>query len=140
MANSSEWTISVVDIFEDEITKLVSQGFINEAAWNAAFNLRLYAQSNIIQAGAVDSRELLGSFEIEDLSRDQKALFRVGPTVHYAKWVEEGRGPIHARPGGVLAFKPKGSSKMVFAKRVGPAKGIHFMRGAKDRLTARDFE
>lgn len=57
----------------------------------------------------------------------------------YARWVENGRGPVYARPGGVLAFVPKGGTRVIFRKRVGPAKGIRFLRRALDDLTIDDF-
>lgn len=49
-----------------------------------------------------------------------------GTATPYARWIEEGRGPVVASPGKVLRFIPKGSSTPIYRKRVGPARG-HFM-------------
>lgn len=51
----------------------------------------------------------------------------VGTNVPYARWVEEGRGPVVAR-GRALRFEVGG--KVVFARRVGPAAGRWYMRKA----------
>lgn len=48
--------------------------------------------------------------------------------------VEEGRGPIEAGPGKVLAFEVGG--RMVFTKRVGPARAQPFMRPALQQSRA----
>jgi hypothetical protein len=50
--------------------------------------------------------------------------------------LEEGRGPITAKPGKVLVFPGK-DGKTVFTKRVGPYAGTKFMSRALD--TARPF-
>lgn len=49
----------------------------------------------------------------------------IGTNVPYAKHVEFGRGPIHAKPGGALRFEIGG--KVIFAKSVGPAKARPFL-------------
>jgi hypothetical protein len=51
----------------------------------------------------------------------------VGTNVPYAKWVEEGRGPVVAR-GRALRFEAGGT--VIFRKRVGPAAGRWYMRRA----------
>jgi hypothetical protein len=55
-----------------------------------------------------------------------------GTNVPYARFHEEGRGPIVARPGRVLRFTING--KVLFRKRVGPAKGRRFFKGSLDWL------
>lgn len=52
---------------------------------------------------------------------------RYGTAVPYAKYVENGRGPVVAR-GRALRFRPKGSGGYIFRKRVGPARPRPFMR------------
>ena len=52
----------------------------------------------------------------------------VGTNVPYARAVHDGRGPVEARPGGVLRFVIRG--KVLYRKRVGPAKANPFMRNA----------
>lgn len=51
----------------------------------------------------------------------------VGTSVSYARWVEEGRGPVVAR-GRALRFEVGGT--VIFRKRVGPAAGRWYMRKA----------
>ncbi len=55
-----------------------------------------------------------------------------GTNVPYARWVEEGRGPVVARNARVLRFTIGG--KVFFRKRVGPARGKRFMKGSRDWL------
>jgi Bacteriophage HK97-gp10, putative tail-component len=55
-------------------------------------------------------------------------IARIGTNVPYAIYVEEGRGPIVARPGRWLRFTIGGV--VIYTKRVGPAKGQHFMKRA----------
>ena len=59
-----------------------------------------------------------------------------GTAVPYASIVEDGRGPITARPGKVLRFKPKGSSKFIFRKRVGPARAKPFIEPTRRWIVA----
>lgn len=136
MAGSGSVRI-VID--ESKITELAYVGFINRAALAAAKTVRDYARANLIMHKAVDTGKLIDSIEIQDRTRGQFATYRIGPTVPYAKWVEDGRGPVYPKKAKALRFRPKGSSKYVFAKRVGPAKGIHFMRGAVQRLNDSDY-
>ena len=51
----------------------------------------------------------------------------VGTNVPYARYVEEGRGPVEAK-GRALRFTIGGT--VFFRKRVGPAKASHFFRNA----------
>ena len=52
----------------------------------------------------------------------------------YPYVIEHGRGPIEASPGKVLAFEVGG--RMVFTKRVGPARAQPFMRPALQQSRA----
>lgn len=53
---------------------------------------------------------------------------RIGTNVPYAIYVEEGRGPIVARPGRWLRFTI--GTEVFYRKRVGPAKGQHVAKRA----------
>lgn len=57
-----------------------------------------------------------------------------GTATPYARYVEEGRGPVVAGPGKVLRFVPKGSSTPIYRKRVGPARGRFMFRKALQRV------
>lgn len=50
----------------------------------------------------------------------------VGTNVKYARIVEEGRGPVVARAGGMLRFEIGG--QVIFRNRVGPAKGKPYLK------------
>ena len=55
-----------------------------------------------------------------------------GTNVPYARYHEEGRGAIDAGPGRVLRFEIGG--KVLFRRRVGPAKGRFYMKKSRDWL------
>lgn len=57
-----------------------------------------------------------------------------GTSTPYALPVERGRRGFSAGPGKVLRFIPKGSTKAIYRKRVGPAKGHWMFRKAEQRL------
>lgn len=52
----------------------------------------------------------------------------VGTAVPYARWVEEGRGPVVARRGRFLRFEIGG--RVIYARQVGPARGQWYMKRA----------
>lgn len=54
-----------------------------------------------------------------------------GANFPYAEWEENGRGPVVAR-GKALRFEIAG--RVIYRKRVGPAKGSRFMRKSLDRV------
>ncbi len=53
----------------------------------------------------------------------------IGTDKPYAGFVENGRGAVHARPGGVLRFVING--EVLFRKSVGPAKARPFLAPAQ---------
>lgn len=54
----------------------------------------------------------------------------IGTNVEYAMWVHEGRGPVYARPGGVLRWEPKGGGAPIFRRSAGPARAQPFLTDA----------
>jgi hypothetical protein len=58
----------------------------------------------------------------------------VAASTPYARFVEEGRGPVVASPGKVLRFTI--GSQVIYRKRVGPARGRWYMRTAFQRNQA----
>lgn len=60
---------------------------------------------------------------------------KVGTNVPYAKYVEFGRGPVHARPGGFLRFEIGG--RVIYARSVGPARAKPFLYRAFNALRGR---
>ncbi len=51
-----------------------------------------------------------------------------------AEWIEFGRGPVHARPGGSLKFQIKGKGRVIYAKSVRSAPARPFMGPSVKRL------
>lgn len=51
-----------------------------------------------------------------------------------AKWVEKGRGPVHARPGGKLKFQIKSRGPYLYRTSVGPAPARPFMKPSIRRM------
>lgn len=58
-------------------------------------------------------------------------------TARYARWVHDGRGPVHPKRAKVLAFRGRGG-QMVFARRVGPARPQPWLRLALEWVAARE--
>lgn len=87
-------------------------------------------QSRARQLCPVDTGRLRSSISHQVKIENGIPVGIVGTNVKYARWVHDGRGPITAKPGKVLAFKPKGSNAVVFARSVGPAKGQPFLTKA----------
>lgn len=79
-------------------------------------------KSNIQNEQHVVTGELLGS--VGEYERGPG--FRVvGSDKQQAFYLENGRGPVVAPDGKVLAFKPKDSAELIFRKSVGPAEPTH---------------
>ena len=97
-------------------TTIAGEGFTKENTPVATGNLR----RNIIHKAATFSGGMArGSW---------------GTVTPYARRVEEGRRGFSAGPGKVLAFKPKGSDRVIFRKRVGPAAGAFMFKKAMLRI------
>lgn len=62
---------------------------------------------------------------------------RIFTRVAYAGWVEAGRGPVHARPGGWLKFRIKGRGPWLFKRSVGPASGRFMFKEGLDNSLPR---
>lgn len=65
--------------------------------------------------------------------------FVIGTSKKYMLYQEYGTKGSVARPGGVLRFKPKGSSVFIFRKKTGPVPAKHFLRDAVRDVSTRDF-
>lgn len=58
-----------------------------------------------------------------------------GPNSEYPGWwVENGRRPVQARPGGKLRFQIKGRGPVIFTRSVGAAPARPFMRPSLQRM------
>lgn len=90
----------------------------------------------------VDEGQLRASVRSEVKIKGLSVTGRVWYPTPYAIYVHDGRGPVHAKPGKVLAFKPKKAKGQrrkgkwngwVFVKSVGPAKPNPWMYRALKR-------
>jgi hypothetical protein len=77
------------------------------------------------------SGRLITSLQTGFSAYGMSAQGTVSTAVPYAPFVEEGRGPVEARPGHMLRFRGRGGA-LVFRKRVGPAAGRHMFREGLD--------
>lgn len=115
-------------------------GEIGAATKRAAERTAARARQNLIQADRIRTGRLLGSIRVSHRSSDvRKVTFVAFSSLYYAKWQHDGIGPVFARPGKVLAFKPKGSGVTIFRPRTRGFDGVPFLKDAVLALTARDF-
>lgn len=121
--------------------RLVVGGQSQDSVQKAAKMAQTRARANIRQAGRIDTGELIQNIIISPSasSGSMRYLYDVTATAKHAIFNELGTKGATARPGGVLVFKPKGSSTFVFAKKTRGIRGIHFMRGAIQACRIEDF-
>jgi len=67
------------------------------------------------------------------------STYQVRSDLDYTVFQEGGIGPVHARPGHVLRFQPKGSAVFIFRPRTKGFKGGHFFRDAERAIRFTDF-
>lgn len=112
----------------------------DKSAKKAADITRDRARANLVAAGRVNTGKLLSSINVRKVSSvGPVTTYSVGTSVPYAGYQERGIGPVHARPGGVLRFKPKGMGSFIFRPRTKGFPGAYFMRNAYRSLTLRDY-
>lgn len=113
----------------------------------AAGRARDMSKAIITQEGRIDTgqmRNAITSELVETGIFNKRVVARVTAWAEHAKYQHEGTAwngigyirPVRAK---VLRFKPKGSSKYVFAPKVKGVRGIKFLKRAVDRLTPSDF-
>ena len=86
--------------------------------------------------GSIVTGGLAGSLTAFPTARSGDTYtIKYGPSEEYpARWVEEGRGPVVARPGSRLRFQIKGAGPYLFRQRVGPARPRPFIRPSVARV------
>lgn len=112
----------------------------DRAAANGAEAALRYARQELVQAGRVNTGNLLASLvkvKVEDTG--WRVRYLVGSPLEYAIYQEKGVGPIKPMTAQVLRFKPKGSSSFVFAHSTKGFEGAHYMQKAVNRVKLRDF-
>ena len=114
---------------------------ISDQAGRAAANLaRDRARANLLRARRYRTGALLLSIEVTEFRRRKGgAGFRVGSTLPYAYWQEEGIGPVYPVKAKVLRFRPKGSNTFIFRPRTKGFKGAHYLRNAFKSIKVQDF-
>lgn len=106
------------------------------SAGRAAVRVRDRARAN----APVRTGKLRDSIRFRTKTRTQDlTVIEVSSNVPYAKYQEYGIGPVHAAPGGILRFQPKGMSAFIFRPRTKGFKGKHFMRDAYRSISLSDF-
>lgn len=96
----------------------------------------LYRRGKRVEAAAkrlvgVDTGRLRASISTDLIARGGVPVARVGTRVRYGLVHHEGHGWIYPkRPGGRLVFRPKGSRTLVFATKVRPVPGTHYLTRA----------
>lgn len=114
----------------------VSQVSAAEAAERAAQITAYRVRQNITMAGRINTGAMRDSVKVVKHGRTR---FSVDSDLFYTGFQEFGIGPVRARKGHVLRFKPKGSSTFIFRPRTRGFPGMHAFKRALDQLTLRDF-
>ena len=97
--------------------------------------------TEINRAGRVRSGLMMRSPRARLASRaPMRITYTIGEEMpFYTRYQNDGTRGSVARPGGVLAFKPKGSSVTVFARRVRGVQPARFFEKALASMTLDDF-
>lgn len=121
--------------FYDRRIELLVSHHSRQTAEKAAQVTKKRARRN----APVDTGDLKKSIRSKVTRHGEYSKFIVYTDKEYAIYQEFGTRGSQAKPGGVLAFKPKGSGTVVFAKRTGPVPATRFLGRAYDALSIRDF-
>jgi hypothetical protein len=137
MASSVRVTININD---RRALRLVNTT-TDECAKRAAHHAQRRAKAGIVAAGRVRTGAMLASIRVKKMRNPSplSSSYRVGSDLKYTVYQERGVRAVHARPGGVLVFKPKGVNSFVFARSTKGFPGAHFMRDAVRSLTVSSF-
>lgn len=119
----------------------VGDAVSRDAAMRAGSVAAERARANIIAAGRVDTGAMRDSIEVREASEShsQRRSYWVGSDLPYTGYQEHGTSGAQAGPGKFLVFKPKGSSSVVFAKKVRGVTAANFLRDAVNSMSASDF-
>ena len=125
---------------DDVAADLYIRNLETKAAMKAATVTRQRIMQNIVSQGRVNTGRMLHSVNVRPDPRPRgKASFVVSVDVPYYKFQNYGtraHGPVTAK---FLVFTPKGSNRVVFAKRVRGIEPGHFSEKARADLTVKDF-
>lgn len=120
--------------------KTLAQNTNRETSERGAARAKELIQQEIKAAGRMDRYRMYHSVGVhrQRASGSQFSAW-VGPNVPYARWQNDGTGPIYPRRAKFLRFKPKGSNTFVFAKRTKGVPAARFMEKAARRISTKDF-
>jgi hypothetical protein len=114
---------------------------VNAAAERAAQAGAQRVRQNIIADGLINTGAMLRGVIVRPspLSTPLRKRYEIVSTSRHTIFPEKGTRGSQARPGGVLVFRPKGASGLVFAKRTRGVPAHHFMARAKAEIRRKDF-
>lgn len=123
------------------ISTVVQPRAAEMTARKGAEKTRDRARENLTAAGRIRTGKLRKSIRARKKSVTATGVvtYTVGSDLDYASYQEFGIGPVHAKPGNVLVFKPKGSSVVIFRPRTSGFKGAHYLAKAYRALRLDDF-
>jgi hypothetical protein len=113
---------------------------VDRAAYKAAQHARGYIMSEIRSAGRVDTGKMIAGMQVRKIgSTALKVAYEVSSSAPYTMFQNAGTRAHGPRTKKMLAFVPKGGSKVVFAKWVRGVTGAHFMEKGLMRVRMEDF-
>lgn len=113
----------------------------DRAAYAAAQKTRGYVISEIRIAGRVRTGRMIRLMQVRRINRGSplRKAYEVSSTAPYTMFQNDGTRGHGPRTAKMLAFVPKGGSKVVFAKYVRGIRGAHFMEKGLARVRREDF-
>lgn len=111
----------------------------SEAAQRGGQRLKGYLAQEISASGRVDTGRMRDDWTVQVRERGSRSVAEVVSNVPYTTYQDQGIGPVRARPGRVLRFRPKGMAGYIFRPRTRGFPGAGFMQRAIRRLSPRDF-
>ena len=105
-----------------------AERIIDEEMLRGMQRVALQVEASAKSLAPVQTGNLRRSITKNVTAHGQTITARIGTNVPYARYVEEGRGPIEAGPGKVLRFEIGG--QVFYRKRVGPARARPYMKPA----------
>jgi len=105
-----------------------AERIIDEEMLRGMQRVSLQVEASAKALAPVQTGHLRRSITNQVTAHGKSIVARIGTNVPYARYVEEGRGPIEAGPGRVLRFEIGG--QVFYRKRVGPARPKPYMKPA----------
>jgi hypothetical protein len=141
MARISEGQRSRVRVtLSSRSMKKLGDDVTTDMARRAAQRTKVRIQGYIRQQGRVRTGAMVRSIRTSPRrSGPNRSAYSVTSGLPYTKFQNDGIGPVVARPGSVLRFKPKGSNVFIFRPRTRGFTGGHFFEKAQNAIRLTDF-